>query len=185
MNPVFAQFLKDNLAFVIIACIAAAGAIAAGVIMALTARKAKAGGGFFVGGKRLTVKYVLVALVLVVLLFGNYVLYSFSGTITLALCGSGVQVDEVAMNASSANSAALCVEIGEDGMTLLKNNGTLRWQRTTKRSTYSLERQRQRLRPPGRGQRRRHGYRHHDAVTRASASPASRSTRSWRKNTTR
>lgn len=125
MNPVFAQFLKDNLAFVIIACIAAAGAIAAGVIMALTARKAKAGGGFFVGGKRLTVKYVLVALVLVVLLFGNYVLYSFSGTITLALCGSGVQVDEVAMNASSANSAALCVEIGEDGMTLLKNNGTL------------------------------------------------------------
>lgn len=46
MNPVFAQFLKDNLAFVIIACIAAAGAIAAGVIMALTARKAKAGGGF-------------------------------------------------------------------------------------------------------------------------------------------
>ena len=53
MNPVFAQFLKDNLAFVIIACIAAAGAIAAGVIMALTARKAKAGGGFFVGGKRL------------------------------------------------------------------------------------------------------------------------------------
>ena len=125
MNPVFAQFLKDNLAFVIIACIAVAGAIAAGVIMALTARKAKAGGGFFVGGKRLTVKYVLVALVLVVLLFGNYVLYSFSGTITLALCGSGVQVDEVAMNASSANSAALCVEIGEDGMTLLKNNGTL------------------------------------------------------------
>ena len=125
MNPVFAQFLKDNIAFVIIACIAAAGAIAAGVIMALTARKAKAGGGFFVGGKRLTVKYVLVALVLVVLLFGNYVLYSFSGTITLALCGSGVQVDEVAMNASSANSAALCVEIGEDGMTLLKNNGTL------------------------------------------------------------
>ena len=71
MNPVFAQFLKDNLAFVIIACIAAAGAIAAGVIMALTARKAKAGGGFFVGGKRLTVKYVLVALVLVVLLFGH------------------------------------------------------------------------------------------------------------------
>ena len=125
MNPVFAQFLNDNLAFVIIACIAAAGAIAAGVIMALTARKAKAGGGFFVGGKRLTVKYVLVALVLVVLLFGNYVLYSFSGTITLALCGSGVRVDEVAMNASSANSAALCVEIGEDGMTLLKNNGTL------------------------------------------------------------
>ena len=125
MNPVFAQFLKDNLAFVIIACIAAAGAIAAGVIMALTARKAKAGGGFFVGGKRLTVKYVLVALVLVVLLFGNYVLYSFSGTITLALCGSGVQVDEVAMNASSANSAALCVEIGEDRMTLLKNTGTL------------------------------------------------------------
>ena len=125
MNPVFEQFLKDNLAFVIIAGIAVAGAIAAVIIMAVTARKAKAGVGFFVGGRRLSVKYTLIGLILVVLLFGNYVLYSFSGTITLALCGSGVEVDEVAMNVTSANSAALCVEIGEDGMTLLKNNGTL------------------------------------------------------------
>lgn len=125
MNPILVQFIKDNLAFVIITAIAIVGIIVAAVILGVTARKAKAGGGFLVGGKRLSVKYSLVALVLVVMVFANYVLYSFSGTITLALCGSGVEVDEVAVDNASETSAALCVEIGEDGMTLLKNNGTL------------------------------------------------------------
>lgn len=125
MNPILVQFIRDNLAFVIITGIAIVGVIAAAIILIVTARRASAGNGFFVGVKRLAVKYSLIGLVLVVLIFINFVLYSFAGTITLALCGSGVEVDEVAVDAASANSAVLCVEIGEDGMTLLKNNGTL------------------------------------------------------------
>ena len=74
MNPILVQFIKDNLAFVIITVIAIAGIIATAVILGVTARKAKAGGGFLVGGKRLGVKYSLIAFVLVVLVFANYVL---------------------------------------------------------------------------------------------------------------
>ena len=59
MNPILVQFIRDNLAFVIITGIAIVGVIAAAIILIVTARRASAGNGFFVGVKRLAVKYSL------------------------------------------------------------------------------------------------------------------------------
>lgn len=121
MNPILLDFIKSNLAFIVITAVALLGIVAAVVILAVTRKKAAAAEGFFVGGKRLGVKYALIGFVLVVLLFVNFVLYTFSGIITLALCGSGIVTDPKKSEEAAKNNAELCVEIATDGMTLLKN----------------------------------------------------------------
>ena len=126
MNPILVEFIKNNLAFIIITAIALLGIIAAVVILCVTKRKAAAAQGFFVGGKRMGVKYAIIAFALIVLLFINFVMYTFSGIITLALCGSGITTDPKKAAEAAKNNAELCVEIASDGMTLLKNqNNTL------------------------------------------------------------
>ncbi len=119
MNPVLAQFLKDNIAFVIVAGVALVVLIAAIVLVLVTKRSAATG--FFSGTKRLVVHYTWIAALLVILLFANFVLYSFAGTITQALCGFGITVDKTEAEETSKSSAAVCEELCTEGFTLLKN----------------------------------------------------------------
>ena len=70
--------------------------------------------------------YSLIVLILALLFSLNFVAYSFSGVITSAICGTGVNLSKEAMGETIENGNELSKKIAEEGITLLKNeNDTL------------------------------------------------------------
>lgn len=69
--------------------------------------------------------YALCALILGFVACLNYLAFSFEGTITQALCGSGVEVDKEALAEAKEEGTAVARQIAEEGIVLLKNDGTL------------------------------------------------------------
>lgn len=69
--------------------------------------------------------YALCALILGFVACLNYLAFSFEGTITQALCGTGVEVDKEALAEAKEEGTAVARQIAEEGIVLLKNDGTL------------------------------------------------------------
>lgn len=69
--------------------------------------------------------YALCALLLGFVACLNYVAFSFEGTITQALCGSGVEVDKEALAEATEEGTAIARKIAEEGIVMLKNDGVL------------------------------------------------------------
>ena len=67
----------------------------------------------------------LIAVILVAVIIGNVVCYYQSGVITTALCGTGVSFEGDGVQESVEQGDALCREMGEESIVLLKNNNTL------------------------------------------------------------
>ena len=77
-------------------------------------------GGFSAG------KVITAIILLVVLIGGNYALYSFSDLVTMYLCGSGFKEDSEEAIAARESGNALAAQITAEGAVLLKNdNNTL------------------------------------------------------------
>lgn len=68
-----------------------------------------------------SIHYSLIVLILALFAALNFVAWSFSGIITAAICGTGVNLDEDTMAAATAEGTKLATNIAEEGITLLKN----------------------------------------------------------------
>lgn len=69
--------------------------------------------------------YALCTLLLCFVACLNYVAFSFEGTITQALCGTGVEVDKEALAEATEEGTAVARQIAEEGIVMLKNDGVL------------------------------------------------------------
>lgn len=65
--------------------------------------------------------YALMILIVCLLIAVNFVAYSFSGIITAAICGTGINLDEDAMAEATKEGAVLAEKIAGEGITLVKN----------------------------------------------------------------
>lgn len=129
---VFLQFIRDNMAWFVITIISVVGIVSVIVALVVTGvigkKKITAVGGTIRKrfGLRTFLTYGLIALIITFVFCGNYVLFSFKGAITQILVGFGdVNVDSEQAEQTQKNSDELCVQICEDGFTLLKNDNNV------------------------------------------------------------
>ena len=69
----------------------------------------------------LNLQLVMIVFILALLFVFNYVAISFRGTITLAICGNGIDYSSEEYQAAKAKAMDLAVDIEEEAAVLLKN----------------------------------------------------------------